>query len=262
MRDPQAVGEVVGLPYEVRAAPQAYHTTQNLHPGQYAPIIYRAQASDKNSSSGSSKTSKNKSHSSSSDGLTVGFANWGLVPAWTKSTDKADSWKMFNARSETVASKSTFSRLLPHKRCVVAFAGFYEWKLDARKQKQPYFVHYADCRPMLMAALYDVAPRSDVTGEGTNELTTFTVLTTDSSERLKWLHNRMPALITPEVAQQWLDTAVDGKMVLRKIVPYNGEDLVWHPVSKVGVLPVASHNIVVAAVASSSWTLVVGLSCR
>lgn len=34
---------------------------------------------------------------------------------------------MFNARSETVAEKSVFSRLLGSKRCIVLLNGFYEW---------------------------------------------------------------------------------------------------------------------------------------
>lgn len=34
----------------------------------------------------------------------------------------------FNARSETVASKGVFKRLLARQRCVVLAEGFYEWK--------------------------------------------------------------------------------------------------------------------------------------
>ena len=34
---------------------------------------------------------------------------------------------MFNARSETVAEKSVFSRLLTSKRCIVLMNGCYEW---------------------------------------------------------------------------------------------------------------------------------------
>jgi putative SOS response-associated peptidase YedK len=34
---------------------------------------------------------------------------------------------MFNARSESVAEKPAFSRLLPGRRCVVLVEGFYEW---------------------------------------------------------------------------------------------------------------------------------------
>ena len=34
----------------------------------------------------------------------------------------------FNARSETVAEKSIFSRLLKGRRCLVPLQGFYEWR--------------------------------------------------------------------------------------------------------------------------------------
>ena len=34
----------------------------------------------------------------------------------------------FNARSESVAEKPAFRRLLPCKRCLVLVDGFYEWK--------------------------------------------------------------------------------------------------------------------------------------
>lgn len=34
----------------------------------------------------------------------------------------------FNARSESVAEKASFSRLVPRRRCLVVAEGFYEWK--------------------------------------------------------------------------------------------------------------------------------------
>ena len=53
---------------------------------------------------------------------------WGLVPGFTRPGEKPDHWKMFNARDETVAEKSAFSRLLRRRRCV-PIDGFYEWKV-------------------------------------------------------------------------------------------------------------------------------------
>ena len=47
--------------------------------------------------------------------------------------------------------------------------------------KQPYFIHYSDERVMAMAGLYD--NWKDAEG---NWLTTFTILTTDSSKKLQW----------------------------------------------------------------------------
>jgi putative SOS response-associated peptidase YedK len=161
-------------------------------------------------------------------------------------------FKMFNARSETVASKPIFKRLLSHNRCVVAYDGFYEWLVDEHKEKQPYFVHYGDNRPMLMAALYDTAHNretlsdadttassstdtpvaSDSNDDDATRLYTYTVLTTNSSPRLEWLHDRMPVLLDANSAKQWIDPTVDASTLLPQLQPYNGDDLVWHPVTK------------------------------
>lgn len=80
---------------------------------------------------------------------------WGLVPAWMKRGAPFEHFKMFNARSETVASKSVFSRLVNSKRCVVVADSFYEWTATAAG-KQPWSVQRKDGKPILIAALYDV----------------------------------------------------------------------------------------------------------
>lgn len=77
---------------------------------------------------------------------------WGLVPSFTKAGEKPNFFRMFNARSETVPTKSIFSRLLQSNRCIVCIDGFYEWK-DEHKGKQPYYIHFKD-RPMLCAGMY------------------------------------------------------------------------------------------------------------
>lgn len=33
---------------------------------------------------------------------------------------------------------------------MVAFTGFYEWKRDDKGERQPYYFHYADDRPLLV----------------------------------------------------------------------------------------------------------------
>jgi putative SOS response-associated peptidase YedK len=77
---------------------------------------------------------------------------WGLVPKGGMPSaplplgpSKHFANLMFNARSDTLFSKPTFSRLLNEgKTCVVAFDGFFEWKTDpvggGKGKKQPYFV--------------------------------------------------------------------------------------------------------------------------
>ena len=75
--------------------------------------------------------------------------HWGLVPSYTKLDEKRgpDFFRLFNARSETVGEVNVFGRLLERKRCAVFLEGFFEWHLDFKKEKQPYYVHRADGRP-------------------------------------------------------------------------------------------------------------------
>jgi len=132
---------------------------------------------------------------------------------------------MFNARSDTLFSKATFSRLLGEGRsCVVAVDGFFEWKSDplggGKGKKLPYFVYNNDGdsdkrgttattddsntprKPLLMAGLWT----SVATGwDHQPMLDTFTILTTEACAPLQWLHSRMPVTIQDEqLALQWL----------------------------------------------------------
>lgn len=83
--------------------------------------------------------------------MTLEGMRWGLVPSFTKAGEKPNFFRMFNARSETVPTKSIFSRLLQSNRCIVCVDGFYEWK-DEHKGKQPYYIHFKG-RPMLCAGV-------------------------------------------------------------------------------------------------------------
>lgn len=153
---------------------------------------------------------------------------WGLVPSFTKRDSKPDFWRMFNARSEGVASRGIFSRLLKHpdRRCVVVVEGFYEWKTE-HKRKQPYYVHRAGGAPLLFAGLHDNWADGEEAGV---DMPTATILTTDSSERLAWLHDRMPVVLPDaQACRRWLSAPVGELEAL--YTPYNGQDLVWHAVT-------------------------------
>jgi putative SOS response-associated peptidase YedK len=94
---------------------------------------------------------------------------------------------MYNARSDTLYSKPTFSRLASQGRsCVVALNGFFEWKSSPlagdKGKKQPYFV-YRKIREetkkqpyLLMAGLWNRVS-TGLSEEPT--LDTFTILTTE-----------------------------------------------------------------------------------
>ena len=140
-------------------------------------------------------------------GLLLKTAVWGLVPHFQRSR-KRDHWRMFNARSEELSIKPSFSGLIARNRCVILTEGFYEWenkRVLGKAEKQPYYIYLADADGvpsiMALAGLYDVW-RDPETAE---ELVTCTVVTTSSSEALRWLHDRMPVMLDDAAAAKWLD---------------------------------------------------------
>lgn len=183
-----------------------YRPSYNVAPGANLPVVRRDDGS-------------------SGDSVVLHCMKWGLVPSFTKKSEKPDFFKMFNARSESISEKASFRRLIPKSRCIVAVEGFYEWKKDGSK-KQPYYIHFKDGRPLVFAALYDSWENSE--GE---KLYTFTILTTSSSSTLQWLHDRMPVILGDKGATDaWLNGSSPSEYntVLK---PYEGPDLVWYPVN-------------------------------
>ena len=117
------------------------------------------------------------------------------------------SFRMFNARSETLAEKPAFGRLLARKRAVVLLSGFYEWRDEGGRGrdavKQPYYLHLSDDapRPLRCAALYDRWARANEP----EPVTTVTIVTVPASGPIDWLHDRMPAVLaSDEDVAAWL----------------------------------------------------------
>lgn len=51
--------------------------------------------------------------------------HWGLIPSWAK--DVKTSYRMINARAETVADKLAYRTAFRERRCLVPADGYYEW---------------------------------------------------------------------------------------------------------------------------------------
>lgn len=124
---------------------------------------------------------------------------WGLVPAWAK--DAASGAKMINARAETLDQKPSFRRPLRTGRCLIPATGFYEWQASpAGRGKVKYLFARADGDMFGFAGLCDVW-RDPLGGE----LKTYTIITTTPNVTVAPIHDRMPAILTRETEQIWLD---------------------------------------------------------
>ncbi len=119
---------------------------------------------------------------------------WGLVPFWDKS--EAPKFAPVNARSEDMLGKPTFRQAVQKRRCVIPADGFFEWKRLDAKTKIPHHFCLKDGAPFVIAGLYEEATAS--------RPETYCLLTTGPNALMAPIHDRMPVILTPERARQWL----------------------------------------------------------
>jgi putative SOS response-associated peptidase YedK len=151
---------------------------------------------------------------------------WGLVPFWAD--DPSIGNRMINARSETVDSKPAFRAAFKKRRCLIPADGFYEWK-GKKGNKQPMLITTPDGEPFGFAGLWEVW---DNKGKEEEPLLTCTILTTDASESIKDIHNRMPVILKPEDYQEWIDEETPNKALKEMLKDRVQKDFAFRPVSK------------------------------
>lgn len=126
----------------------------------------------------------------------IAIARWGLIPHWAD--DPAIGNRLINARAESLASKPAFRSAFARRRCLVPISGFYEWQKIAGR-KQPWYIHPSRGSIMCLAGLWE---RWDKGGE---PIDTFTIITTNASDNIKDLHDRMPVILSPDEFDAWLN---------------------------------------------------------
>jgi putative SOS response-associated peptidase YedK len=156
------------------------------------------------------------------------YVRWGLVPGWAKDASISTGSKMINARSETLTSKPTFSRLLRRRRCLIPADGFYEWKRwPDGKGKTPYRFVLKSGNPFAFAGLWDHWQSPDG-----SELLTCTIITTSANSLVAPVHDRMPVILKDEFVQAWSAYAEKpAEEFLPMLQPYPAELMRAYPVS-------------------------------
>lgn len=151
---------------------------------------------------------------------------WGLVPFWSK--DSKGSYKMINAKAETVLEKPAYRQAVTQRRCIIPASGFYEWQVEGNA-KQPFYIQAAEHDYLALAGLYEIWHDSM-----TNlDLETFTIITTAPNDDMKPLHDRMPLILNdPEVEADWLNTETDKDRIAEILREIPGLKLASYPVAK------------------------------
>jgi putative SOS response-associated peptidase YedK len=132
---------------------------------------------------------------------------WGLVPSYAKDLKGPP---MFNARSETIATKAPFKALIakPRNRCLIVADGFYEWLRpeDRKAQRVPFRFTVDGGAPFAFAGLWCWTKLDGAW------LASATILTCAPNRVVARLHVRMPVILPgPDAEAAWLsaDLAVD-----------------------------------------------------
>jgi putative SOS response-associated peptidase YedK len=151
-------------------------------------------------------------------------SRWGFVPPWAK--DISEGYKMINARAETVAERPSFKKAFQKQRCLVLADGFFEWKKEG-KNKKPYLVRLKSGQPFAMAGLYNkwISPNGE-------EICTNTIITTESNDLVRPIHNRMPAILPQDKYADWLSNEiVEPSKLLELLKPFPSDNLEMYEVT-------------------------------
>lgn len=139
---------------------------------------------------------------------------WGFL-------DRAGATPWPNARWETAATKPTFRESIRNRRCLIPADGFFEWWAVAKK-KWPIWFRLADGVPFAFAGIWHPA-----VGPGND---TFGILTTESNDLVRPVHDRMPVILTPSDFDTWLAAGYDPGVIARLCRPFPADRMSATPV--------------------------------
>lgn len=145
-------------------------------------------------------------------------AHWGLVPHWAK--DKKSSYRMINARDDTITKRRAYEKPIRQWRCLVPALGWYEWRTEDGV-RQPYYFYSDD--GLAFAGIF--------AWNGTLSLLSCSIITTEANSLAAEVHDRMPAIVPVQGWEAWIDADSDLDSVLDLLRPYQGNDLRMRRVS-------------------------------
>ncbi len=140
----------------------------------------------------------------------AGQLRWGLIPHYAD----PDKWDrlLINARAETVAEAAAFRDAFDGFRCLIVADGFYEWRAT-ETGKQPLWITRPDKSLFAFAGLWARSVRQDG-----SKLYSCTIVTTEPSEVVRPIHDRMPVILDESSEADWLDPGLgadDAQALLR-----------------------------------------------
>ena len=115
-----------------------------------------------------------------------------------------------NARVETASVKKTFAESWAKRRCIIPCAYYFEWRHETNPNtgksitKEKYMIQPVGSEVTYLAGLYRIEDGYPV----------FTVLTTEPTEELARIHDRMPVILPGTAIGEWIRPETDPNLLL------------------------------------------------
>ena len=150
------------------------------------------------------------------DGMKRGLVlmSWGFVPRWAK--DPKAGPRPINAQAETVASKAPFRDSFRERRCLIPTTGFFEWETRDGTKRPHYF--RPTVAPVAFAGIWDIWKGPDAA-----PLFTCAILTVPANRVVRPYHERMPAMLTAEDFDRWLEPTSPVSQLTELLQPFPEE---------------------------------------
>ncbi|GAA0177571.1 SOS response-associated peptidase [Clostridium sediminicola] len=147
------------------------------------------------------------------DKTNIDVFRWGF-PIWNKKV-------LINSRAETINEKGIFKESFQNRRCIIPVNAFFEWK-KINNIKQKHKIYLKDIEIFSIAGIYN-----RFINENNEEFSAFSIVTTESNEKMRNIHNRMPVILRKNKEKNWLDTKVSISELNTIMRPYDEEDMIF-----------------------------------
>jgi putative SOS response-associated peptidase YedK len=163
-----------------------------------------------------------------SDPEEIVYTMWGIHPFY----DKTGKMFFINARNDSM-EKPTWRKMISEQRCLILADGFYEWqKKEGVKTKTPFRFELKTKEPFAFAGLWQM--EKDEKG---NDVPHSVIITTEPNELVSEVHNRMPAILTPESEKEWLNPDTDSDAAIELLRPFPKTKMTAYAISPLVNLP-------------------------
>ena len=147
-------------------------------------------------------------------------ARWGLIPSWAK--DESLSFKMINARAETVNEKPAYKKPFEQKRCLIPADSYYEWD-KVKNTKTPYRIMLKNEEIFSFAGIWETWNKDG------KSITSCSIITTEPNELMKKIHIRMPVILSKDKEKDYLNNSPEKALKLLK--PFNATKMKMYQIS-------------------------------